>query len=44
MRKGREKTKQTAREREYEQNGLTADDVRQNPTNDCTDQPATKYQ
>jgi len=44
MRKGREKAKQTAREREYEQNGLTADDVRQNPTNDCTDQPATKYQ
>jgi len=44
MRKGREKAKQTAREREYEQNGFTANDIWQNTANDCTNQPASKHQ
>ena len=43
MRKGREKAKQTANEREYKQDGFTANDIRQNATNNCANQPASKY-
>ena len=44
MRKGREKAKQAARERKYEQNGFTANDVWQNTTNDGSNKPAGKHQ
>lgn len=44
MRKGREKAKQTARERKYEQDGFSANDIWQNTTNDGSNQPAGKHQ